>query len=215
MWGAEIITAYSHCDPKMNAHQVSFLTHSFVTSHKARVSFLRLPQMASGGHFLFMNSHRWATVEPKPSKSHCLRWISSPMASAKQHRTSTDCSDDGWVGGVDCGSYWTGWLPHLTDQSNKQNVPTAVPKIRQVRLCAMEALPVCRPAGRRLNFKLHNFLRWCLKGQQLPRVSRTWLCSPWCAYVKSHTVNYSRVPLDALSSLPLEIFLVSVSSQPR
>lgn len=68
------------------------------------------------------------------------------MASAKQHRTSTDCSDDGWVGGVDCGSYWTGWLPHLTDQSNKQNVPTAVPKIRQVRLCAMEALPVCRPA---------------------------------------------------------------------
>lgn len=36
----------------------------------------------------------------------------------------------GW--GVDGGSDRTGWLPHLTEQSSKQNVPTAVPKIRRV-----------------------------------------------------------------------------------
>lgn len=35
----------------------------------------------------------------KPLDSHHLQWISSPTPSTKQHSSSTDCSDDGWVGG--------------------------------------------------------------------------------------------------------------------
>lgn len=31
-----------------------------------------------------------------------------------------------WAGGL---SSWAGWRPHLSDQSSKQNVPAAVPKI--------------------------------------------------------------------------------------
>lgn len=75
--------------------------------------------------------------------SRYVRWISSPAASARQLSASTDCRDGRWGGGrwAECGSNWSGWLPHLVDQSNKQNVPAAVPKIRQVRLRAVAPWP--------------------------------------------------------------------------
>lgn len=125
--------------------------------------------------------------------SRYVRWISSPAPSARQLSASTDCRDGRWGGGrwAECGSYWSGWLPHLADQSSKQNVPAAVPKIRQVRLRVVAPRPadsnvVVSP----LEFRTQRLLRttpWCFvrllesdgcDGEMQPCNARR-LCAHW------------------------------------
>lgn len=73
---------------------------------------------------------------------HYLQWISSPTLLASRYSAGTDCHDDGRV---DCRSSWAGWRPHLTDQSSKQNVPTAVPKISTRLISEMVATAHASP----------------------------------------------------------------------
>lgn len=100
----------------------------------------------------------------KPSNSHYLLWISSPLASAKQYSTSTDCSDDGWVGG----GLWE-WLdrvaptPHWPEQQTECTHSSAKDKASAI-ICGGTAVCVCSVSRLAHNFKLYSFLRWSLEG---------------------------------------------------
>lgn len=118
-------------------------------------------------HTIELPSAEVKTHDPNPSNSHYLQWISSPTASAKRYSTSTDCSDDGWVGG----GLWE-WLdrvaptPHWPEQQTECTRSSAKDKASAI-MCGGTAVCVfCVPPGPRLTFKPHSFLRWSLEGAE-------------------------------------------------
>lgn len=167
----------------------------FVYSHTKQADVLYF-KFQSPLSFTF-GLHHWATL--MRGKNTQVQTVKLTLCSGFRHPQALPSTIlpaqiavtvGGWVGAA-------GWLPHLRNQSSKQNVPTAMPKIsiREIMCCDGTAVGVLRS---RRNRELDDFLRWSLEGSTgYQRQSEVIVLNMASRLYKEPTVNYSSKQLYA------------------